>query len=210
MKKNLKKLAALIMAIIIIATCAIPVFAAGVSKSQAEEIALKNAGLTAKEVVMDRTDVDYESGKKVYEVEFYVNHGDGWKTEYDYVIDAADGKILRSKAEKEFDEDLKPITPPANNGAADIGKEKAIQLALEAFGLNEKDVKLVKAKKDYDDGRLVYEIEFREGYEKEYSCEVDAETGRVYDKEIEINRKPADKIELFFESFRNIFSRIFG
>lgn len=209
MKKNLKKLAALIMAVIIIATCALPVFAAEVSKSQAEEIALKNAGLTAEEVVMDRTDVDYERGKKVYEVEFYVNHGDGWKTEYDYVIDAADGKILRSTSEKDFDDDLKPIAPPANNGAADIGKDKAVELALEAFGLNANDVKLVKARKDYDDGKLVYEIEFREGYEKEYSCEVDAATGRVYDKEIEVNRTSVDKIELFFESFRNIFNRIF-
>ncbi len=209
MKINLKKLAALIMAVIIIATCALPAFAAGVSKSQAEEIALKNAGLTAEEVVMDRTDVDYERGKKVYEVEFYVNHGDGWKTEYDYVIDAADSKILRSTSEKDFDDDLKPIAPPANNGAADIGKDKAVELALEAFGLNANDVKFVKAKKDYDDGKLVYEIEFREGYEKEYSCEVDAATGRVYDKEIEINRTSVDKIELFFESFRNIFNRIF-
>ncbi len=209
MKKNLKKLVALIMAIIIIATCAVPAFAAGVTKSKAEKIALKDAGLKASEVVMDKTDVDYEQGKKVYEVEFYVNHGDGWKTEYDYVIDAADGTILHSKAEKEYDDDLKPVNPPANNGA-DIGKDKAIELALEAFGLNANDVKLVKAKKDYEDGRLVYEIEFREGYEKEYSCDVDAETGAVYDKEIDINYTSADRAELFFKSFRNLFNRIFG
>ncbi len=209
MKKNLKKLAALIMAIIVMATCAVPAFAAGVTKAQAEEIALNDAGLKASDVVMDRTDVDYERGNKVYEVEFYVNHGDGWKTEYDYVINAADGAILHSKAEKEFDDDLLPVNPPANSGA-DIGKEKAIELALEAFGLNANDVKLVKAKKDYEDGRLVYEIEFREGYEKEYSCDVDAETGVVFDKEIEINNTSADRIELFFRSFRNLFSRLFG
>ncbi len=210
MKKTLRKLAALIMAVIIMATCAVTAFAAGVTKSQAEEIALNHAGLTAKDVVMEKTEVDYERGKKVYEVEFFVSEGNGWYTEYDYTILASDGSVLRSKAEKDYDDDYKP-NPPAqsepNASGKDIGVEKAKELALAAFNLNAKDVKLVKAKKDYEDGKLVYEIEYREGYEKEYSCEVDAATGAVYDKDIDVNRTGFSRIEYFFECIGKIFYR---
>ncbi len=206
MKNRLKKLVAIIMAVIMISTCAVTAFAAKVTKKEAEKIALNDAGFSKNEVIMEKTEVDYERGEKVFEIEFYVAEGDGWYTEYDYVIKAADGSILYSQAKKDYDDDFKP-NPPAQDNKNDIGVEKAKALALEAFGLNASDVKLVKAKKDYDDGRLVYEIEYREGYEKEYSCEVDAETGDVYDMDIDINRTRFEKIEYLLECIGKIFYR---
>ncbi len=206
MKNRLKKLMAIIMAVIMISTCAVTAFAAKITKAEAKEIALNDAGFSANEVIMERAEVDYERGEKFFEIEFYVVEGDGWYTEYDYVIKAADGSIVYSMAEKDFDDDFKPV-PPVQDNANDIGVEKAKELALAAFGLNAGDVKLVKAKRDYDDGRLVYEIEYREGYEKEYSCEVDAETGNVYDKDVDINRTGFARMEYFFECIGNIFYR---
>ena len=53
---------------------------------KAKEIALKDAGYTASQVTMVRLSNDWEDGRMVYDVEFYVN-----KTEYDYEIDAIQG-----------------------------------------------------------------------------------------------------------------------
>ena len=60
--------------------------------AEAEAIALAHAGLTVEEVVFDRTEIDREKGKTVYEVEFRKGN---W--EYSYEIDAETGKILKKE-----------------------------------------------------------------------------------------------------------------
>ncbi len=60
-----------------------------ISEERAREIALEHAGLSANDVVFERTELDFDDGVWQYEVEF--NHG---KTEYDADIKASDGTIL--------------------------------------------------------------------------------------------------------------------
>lgn len=81
----------------------------------------------------------------------------------------------------------------------DIGPAKAQELALAHFQLKAEDVKFLEVKKDYDDGRLVYEVEFCEPYEVKYSCEVYS-NGAVRDAEKDLARGLFDKLELFFEA----------
>ena len=51
-------------------------------------------------------------------------------------------------------------------------------------GIKEKDIRYIKATLDHDDGRAVYEIEFRhDGTEYEYK--IDAETGKILDKDVD-------------------------
>ena len=69
----------------------------GVTREQAEEIALNHAGLTREQVRMDRTEPDMDDRVPHYEVEFTAN---GW--EYDYEIHVRTGEILKS--EKEWDD----------------------------------------------------------------------------------------------------------
>lgn len=88
-----------------------------------------------------------------------------------------------------------------NSKSADIGVAQAKEAALAHFSLGADEVKFLEARKDYDDGVAVYEIEFCKPYEVKYSCEVVAANGRVRDAERDVARGFFDKIELFFEVF---------
>jgi len=65
--------------------------------AEAEDIALKHAGIQRANATFERTELDKEDGRTVYEVSFRAG-----KTEYDYEIDAKTGKILDH--EKEIDD----------------------------------------------------------------------------------------------------------
>ena len=156
-----------------------------ISLEEARETALEHAGLKEADIIFVKEDLEYDDGQAVYELEFYV---DG--AEYDYEVSASTGKILS------YDYDAESYVPSA--GAASTGKEasnesagssgitleQAKAKALEHAGLSGSQVRFTKAKKDYDDGRTVYEIEFREG-RMEYEYEINASTGRIieWDKE---------------------------
>lgn len=105
-----------------------------------------------------------------------------------------------------FSLSVSAFAAPADNL---ISKEKAKEIVLEHAGLKESDVKFVKAKLDYDDGRYEYEIEFvSENVEYEYS--VNAENGRVveFDRDYEAPRRAEAFSLLGF--FRNLLSKVFG
>src|SRR5699024_9202288 len=63
---------------------------AAITEDQAREIALTNAGLTSDQVTFLRSKLDYDDGRRVYDIEFYTAD----YTEYDYEIDADTGTIL--------------------------------------------------------------------------------------------------------------------
>lgn len=63
-------------------------------------------------------------------------------------------------------------------GTASIPAEQAKAKALEHAGTAADKVTFVQAKLDYDDGKLVYDVEFYTGT-KEYDYEIDANTGAV-------------------------------
>lgn len=95
-----------------------------------------------------------------------------------------------------------PVTPPqAITGAtqqagtqtgARISVETAKSKALAHAGLAADQVTFVQQKLDWDDGRLVYEIEFYTADYKEYDYEIDATTGAVisYDYDAEYYARP--------------------
>lgn len=59
-----------------------------------------------------------------------------------------------------------------------IGAEKAKQVALEHAGVQEASVTEMEIKLDYDDGIMIYEVEFKsDGFEYEY--EINAKTGTI-------------------------------
>lgn len=67
-----------------------------------------------------------------------------------------------------------------------IGEEKAKEIALQKAGLTESEVIFEKAELDRDDGRYVYELEFRYG-NIEYEAEINAKTGKIlkFEKDID-------------------------
>ena len=168
-----------------------------IGEAEAKAAAVAHAGVKEAEITRYEVEMDYERGTMVYEIEFHHNG-----REYDYDIDAVTGEVLWSESER--DDDYRSAKQPQNSQnqqpqdqqnsqqqskpapAEDgyIGKEAAKAAALAHAGLSEAQVSRMKCELDREDGRVVYEIEFKcDGMEYEY--EIDASSGSVlkYDKE---------------------------
>ena len=65
-----------------------------------------------------------------------------------------------------------------------IGKARAKEIALDHAGLTYSDVSFVRVELDWDDGRAVYEGEYRVGW-TEYEFEMDAATGTLLEWEMD-------------------------
>ena len=179
-KSTMKKmnLAGIIAAMTIAAsTLTVPCMAQGqITEAQARQIALKDAGLTEDQVTFVRSQVDYDDGVKEFEVEFYAGN-----MEYDYDIDAASGAI-RSK-----DQDCEFYAPTAGQAAGGaVTKEQALETALNHAGVSKANASYVQVHKDYDNGMEQFDVKFYVGM-TEYSYDIDANTGRIVDYDIEID-----------------------
>lgn len=71
-------------------------------------------------------------------------------------------------------------------GSADIGRDAALEAALNDAGVNEADTTRLKVSEDMDDGRKVYEIGF-DVAEKEYDYEIQASDGAILSSDVETN-----------------------
>ena len=60
-----------------------------ITVEKAKEISLKHANLKDNQVVFDKTEMDYDNGVQVYDIEFHYNN-----IAYNYEIDANTGNIL--------------------------------------------------------------------------------------------------------------------
>ena len=153
-------------------------------------------------------------GKKKVEVDF---HGDVEYKNVKVIVKNPGGKKYKAKIVKKDDDDITfvlrkhkagktyrftikgvrqqnttkygkvkgSVTIPKKNGY--IGKKAALAIALKDAGVSENDVQITKCRIDYDDGVEKYEVEFRtaDGYEYEY--EIDVETGKILDKDVELD-----------------------
>jgi len=172
-----------------------------ISAETARNFAFVDAGVLPDDVEFERTDFDLERGKFVYDIEFYANG-----TDYDYTVDASTGMILKRESEVKVqsaanaaaskaaaEQGTTPAqgakapaaqTPPKQNAAL-IGIEKAKEIALADVGKKADDVIFSKAKQEYDNGRLIYDVEFYVNGVSEHEYEIDAVTGAVREKSSE-------------------------
>jgi len=67
-----------------------------------------------------------------------------------------------------------------------IGKDKAKSIVFKDAGVSSSKVSALGIELDADDGILVYEVDFRYG-NKEYDYEINAKTGKIIDKEVEVD-----------------------
>ena len=146
-----------------------------ITKAKAKSIALKHAGVSASKATFVKAKLDYEDGRRVYEIEFYSGN-----TEYDYEILASNGKIIS------YDKDIENYEIPRKNTSSStyIGKAKAKSIALKDAGVSASSATFTKTKLDYEDGIRVYEIEFYTN-SAEYEYEISAKTGKIRDMDVE-------------------------
>ena len=145
-----------------------------VTEAEAKAAVLTHAGVTEADITNYRCEIDYDDGRKEYEIEFYVG-----TTEYDYTVDASSGAILSHERE-----DHHHSSSSGNAGTATVTEAQAKKIALEKAKLSESEITGYRSKLERDDGRLEYEIEFRaNGLEYEFT--IDAETGKILDFDID-------------------------
>ena len=137
-----------------------------ISADKAQSIALEHAEVRAKDATFVRSNLDWDDGRWVYEVEFYTADG----MEYDYEIDAVSGAVVQ------YDHDAEYYKPQQSDNGTLITESKASQIALDRVsGASENNLRI---KLDYDDGRPVYEGEIFYN-SMEYEFEIDGYTGTV-------------------------------
>ncbi len=89
MKNTMKVLAAVIALVMVLALSAAAFAENGsVSLDQAKQIALERAGVKASEASFTKAYKDWDDGRAVYEIEFYVGN-----TEYDMDVDVNTGRV---------------------------------------------------------------------------------------------------------------------
>ena len=137
-----------------------------ISKDDVKDIIAANMNVSSSDLYFE--DIDFDFDKGVYEVEvLYINDA-----VYEYKIDARTstegGRIIYT--------DFKYFT----NGIVDEAKN----IALTHANLTEDAVQFLRTEQEYDDGVLVYEIDFTSG-DYEYDYKINANTGEVvsYDRD---------------------------
>ncbi len=148
-----------------------------IGDERAKEIALDHAGVREKDTRKLEVELDYDDGRMVYEVEFYLGN-----TEYDYEIDAKSGRILEFKSKEKGG----AAKPPVQTGQY-IGQDKAEKIALDHAGLSRSVVRKLEAEMERKQNRVFYEIEFEHG-NKKYEYKIEAESGAIIEVEIEKTR----------------------
>ncbi|MBR3753966.1 MAG: PepSY domain-containing protein [Clostridia bacterium] len=90
-----------------------------------------------------------------------------------------------------------------------ISKNEAKAIALKDAGYEANEVRFLKAKLDFDDGRYEYEIEFRAEGNLEYDYTINAENGKIV--EFDRDYEGRDRFEFFnfFAFLRNLFENLF-
>ena len=148
-----------------------------ISIDTAKAIAMNDAGVSGEAFSYSAAKLDWENGRQVYEVDFFVNG-----IEYEYEILASDGSILKKKQDAEWG---KNFGNSGENVAGQLTMDQARQKVAERIaGVDPANVYI---KEDYDDGRLKYEGEVYHNQRK-YEFELDAATGAFTDWEEEVKK----------------------
>ncbi|MGN0786777.1 MAG: PepSY domain-containing protein [Christensenellales bacterium] len=155
------------------------------SEDEIRAIVFNHAGVNANDVREFEIELDDEDGIWVYEVDFKAG-----SIEYDYVVNAVTGAIIKVETEIDDDPTAAPGTPrptaqPTQQPGSELLSEDEIRaIVFSHAGVNANDVREFEIELDDEDGIWVYEVEFESG-RHEYSYEVNALTGEIIDYEID-------------------------
>ena len=154
-----------------------------IGEDAAKAAALSHAGVQASAVKYCNVWLEYDDGRpECYEVEFEANG-----TEYEYEIDLYNGAVLNWESE----------TKTAFASSSDASKEEkqnktrtalteddAKAVVLNHAGVKESQTAKLKVDLEDENGRPVYEVEFKAG-NTEYEYKIDGITGAVLEHECE-------------------------
>ena len=164
-----------------------------ISKKEVKDIVVDDMNVSSNDVYFES--IDLELDKNYYEVELYYQNND-----YEYKVDAKSGKVIyndfnvtnnsnnnglgNSNANSNSNGNGNGNNNSNNAGNAKISLQEARNIALTHANLDISVVNMVKCESEYDNGVLVYEVDFTYN-NYEYDYKVDANTGEIisYDKD---------------------------
>ena len=158
-----------------------PAMPIGTDKAMDIAAAAFGKASTAK-MAYSAVDPELDESPAHYEVEIKSQTGE----EFEYKIDAYTGAILESKREAADGTEVPVVQPSKPAASGDIGYAKAKSVALNHAGVSENKAYDMEIELDDEDGRLVYEVEFKSG-NMEYSYEINAATGAILKHEAELD-----------------------
>lgn len=109
--------------------------------------------------------------RKLHQAEEYLDHK----------LDVAEDQL-----EQAVRDTISPAAAPETSASGEsITEDQAKAIALEHAGLTEADVSRLEVRRDFDDGRQEYDVEFHAN-RLEYEYEIDAVTGKIlsFDKDL--------------------------
>ena len=152
-----------------------------IGKEKALEIATAAyTKTTTAKLLYSEVDPELDEIPAHYEVELTSETGE----EFEYKIDAYTGTILESKRESEKGTGTSAGQLPQLPSMDQIDYAKIKAKVLKYLGLSENISCDMDVKLEIEDGKLVYEVEFKAG-KMEYSFKFDATTGALLKQEIE-------------------------
>ena len=158
-----------------------PAMPIGTDKAMDIAAAAFGKASTAK-MAYSEVDPELDESPAHYEVEIRSQTDE----EFEYKVDAYTGAILESKREAADGTEVPVVQPSKPAASGDIGYAKAKCIALNHAGVSENKAYDMDIELDDEDGRLVYEVEFKSGG-MEYSYEINAATGAILKHEAEID-----------------------
>ena len=157
-----------------------PAMLIGTDKAMDIAAAAFGKASTAK-MAYSAVDPELDESPAHYEVEIRSQTGE----EFEYKVDAYTGAILESKREAADGTEFPVVQPSKPAASGDIGYAKAKSVALNHAGVSENKAYDMDIELDDEDGRLIYEVEFKSG-NMEYSYEINAATGAILKHETEL------------------------
>ena len=158
-----------------------PAMPIGTDKAMDIATAAFGKASTAK-MAYSEVDPELDESPAHYEVEIRSQTGE----EFEYKVDAYTGAILESKREAADGTEVPVVQPSKPAASGDIGYAKAKSVALNHAGVSESKAYDMDIELDDEDGRLIYEVEFKSG-NMEYSYEINAATGAILKHEAELD-----------------------
>ena len=158
-----------------------PAMPIGTDKAMDIAAAAFGKASTAK-MAYSEVDPELDESPAHYEVEIRSQTGE----EFEYKVDAYTGAILESKREAADGTEVPVVQPSKPAPTGDIGYAKAKSIALNHAGVSEGKAYDMDIELDDEDGRLIYEVEFKSG-NMEYSYEINAATGAILKHEAELD-----------------------
>lgn len=151
-----------------------------IGESAAKAAALSHAGVKESDTKYCNAWLEYDDGRaECYEVEFMVG-----SSRYEYEIALTSATVLKHEVKTYSQSSSGGSTGNSGSTSSDIGSEAAKNAALKDAGVSASSATGMKVERDWDDGRLEYEIEFWVD-STEYDYTVDGTSGAILKRDTE-------------------------